>query len=76
MQCRPRVIDLGGGEGEVGGGVGEGGGGGEGGGIGDGLLEQFFGFAGAVEAEQRFGAGVEQGGIGGGRAGAAAMRAA
>ena len=51
LQCRSWVVDFLGGEGEVGGGVGEGVGGREGRGVGDGLLEEFFGFGGAVEAE-------------------------
>ena len=53
MQGGPWVVDLGGGEGEMGGGVAEGGGSGEGGGVGDSLLEQLLGCGGAVQAEER-----------------------
>jgi len=64
LQCNSWVVYLGGGEGEVSGGVAERGGRGEGGGIGDGLLEQGLGLAGAVESDEGFGAGVEQGRVG------------
>ena len=57
MQCFSGVIDLGGGVGEGGGGIRKVLRGGEGGGVGDGLLEQGFGLAGAVEAEESFGSG-------------------
>ena len=64
MQGGSGVVDLGGGEGEMSGGVAQRGGRGEGGGVGDGLLEQRLGGAGAVQAEQGLGAVVEQGGVG------------
>ena len=45
-------------------GVGERGWGGKGGGVGDGLLEQLFGFGGAMQADQGLGAIVEEGRVG------------
>ena len=64
MQSSSGVVDLGGGEGEMRGCVGQRGARGEGGGVGRGLLEQRLGGSGAVHAEQRFGAVVKQRGIG------------
>lgn len=64
MQSSSWVVDLGSCEGEVSCCVGEGVGRGEGGRIGDGLLEELFGFAGAAEPDEGFGAAVEQGGVG------------
>ena len=58
------VVDLGGGEGEMSGGVAQRGGVGEGCGVGDGLFEQRLSGAGAVQVEQRLGAVVEQRGVG------------
>ena len=64
LQGGPGVVDLGGGEGEMSGGVAQRGGVGEGCGVGDGLFEQRLGGAGAVQVEQRLGAVVEQRGVG------------
>jgi hypothetical protein len=64
LQGSSGVVDLGGGEGEMRGCVGQRGARGEGGGVGDGLLEQRLGGAGAVQAEEGFGAVVEQRWIG------------
>ena len=64
MQSSSGVVNLGGGEGEMSGGVAQRGARGEGCGVGDGLLEQRLGGAGAVQAEQRLGAFVEQRGVG------------
>ena len=64
MQGDSWVVDFGGGEGEMRGGIAERGGGGEGGGIGDGLLEELLGFGGTVEADEGLGAVVKEGGVG------------
>ena len=64
LQSSSWIVDFGSCESEVGCRVAEGGGGGEGGGVCDGLFEQLFGFARAVQTDEGFGAIVEQRGVG------------